>query len=63
MEFIEFIEQALQEDIQDGDHSTLACIPADARGKALLKIKDAGIIAGIDIARQIFTHLDPQAQM
>lgn len=63
MEFIEFIEQALQEDIQDGDHSTLACIPADARGKALLKIKEAGIIAGIDIARQIFTHLDPQAQM
>ncbi|HAD33098.1 MAG TPA: carboxylating nicotinate-nucleotide diphosphorylase [Chitinophagaceae bacterium] len=63
MEFIEFIEQALQEDIQDGDHSTLACIPADARGKALLKIKEAGIIAGIDIARQIFTHMDPQAQM
>lgn len=63
MEFIEFIEQALHEDIQDGDHSTLACIPADARGKALLKIKEAGIIAGIDIARQIFTHLDPQAQM
>lgn len=63
MEFIEFIEQALHEDIQDGDHSTLACIPADARGKALLKIKEAGIIAGIDIARQIFTHLDPQAQI
>jgi nicotinate-nucleotide pyrophosphorylase (carboxylating) len=63
MEFIEFIEQALHEDIQDGDHSTLACIPADARGKALLKIKEAGIIAGIDIAQQIFTHLDPQAQM
>ena len=63
MEFIEFIEQALHEDIQDGDHSTLACIPADARGKALLKIKEEGIIAGIDIARQIFTHLDPQAQM
>jgi nicotinate-nucleotide pyrophosphorylase (carboxylating) len=63
MEFIEFIEQALHEDIQDGDHSTLACIPADARGKALLKIKEAGIIAGIDIAQQIFKHLDPQAQM
>ena len=63
MEFIEFIEQALHEDIQDGDHSTLACIPADARGKALLKIKEAGIIAGIDIAKQIFKHLDPQAQM
>ena len=63
MEFIEFIEQALHEDIQDGDHSTLACIPADAHGKALLKIKEAGIIAGIDIAQQIFTHLDPQAQM
>lgn len=63
MEFIEFIEQALHEDIQDGDHSTLACIPADAHGKALLKIKEAGIIAGIDIAKQIFKHLDPQAQM
>jgi nicotinate-nucleotide pyrophosphorylase (carboxylating) len=63
MEFIEFIEQALHEDIQDGDHSTLACIPADAHGKAFLKIKEAGIIAGIDIAKQIFKHLDPQAQM
>jgi nicotinate-nucleotide pyrophosphorylase (carboxylating) len=63
MEFIEFIEQALHEDIQDGDHSSLACIPADAHGKALLKIKEAGIIAGIDIAKQIFKHLDPQAQM
>lgn len=63
MELIEFIERALHEDIQDGDHSTLACIPPDARGKALLKIKEAGVIAGIDIAKRIFTHLDPQAQM
>jgi len=63
MEMIEFIEQALHEDIQDGDHSTLACIPPDANGKALLKIKEAGVIAGIDIAKRIFTHLDPQAQM
>ena len=53
------IESALQEDIGEGDHSTLACISATARGKAVLKIKEAGIIAGIEVAKKIFQCKDP----
>ena len=41
------VDAALHEDIRDGDHSTLSCIPADAKGKAVLKIKQDGILAGI----------------
>jgi nicotinate-nucleotide pyrophosphorylase (carboxylating) len=53
------IESALAEDIGDGDHSTLAVIPKDARGKAVLRIKQDGILAGVAIARQIFSlHRD-----
>lgn len=55
------IDAALIEDIGEGDHSTLACIPATARGKAELKIKDSGILAGVEIARQIFLYKDPEA--
>jgi len=55
------IDTALIEDIGEGDHSTLACIPATARGKAELKIKDSGILAGVEIARQIFLYKDPEA--
>jgi nicotinate-nucleotide pyrophosphorylase (carboxylating) len=55
----QLIESALQEDIGEGDHSTLACIAATARGKAVLKIKEAGIIAGIEVARKIFQFKDP----
>lgn len=58
----EFIAAALQEDIREGDHSTLACIAADASGKAVLKIKEDGIIAGIELAQQIFRYLEPGAQ-
>lgn len=54
-----FIEAALEEDVQNGDYSTLACIPADAMGKAVLKIKEDGIIAGIDLAEEIFYFLEP----
>ena len=57
----EFIEAALQEDMGDGDYSTLASISADAKGKAILKIKEDGIIAGIDLAEEIFYHLEPAA--
>ncbi len=49
------INAALQEDIGEGDHSTLSCIPADATGKAVLKIKQAGILAGMEVAEHIFT--------
>lgn len=50
------IEAALKEDIGDGDHSTLASISPDARGKAVLKIKQDGILAGVDVAEKIFRY-------
>ena len=53
------IANALAEDIGDGDHSTLASIPAEANGKAVLKIKEDGILAGMDVARKIFVHMEP----
>jgi len=53
------IANGLEEDIGDGDHSTLSCIPPDARGTAILKIKEDGILAGVDIARRIFAYTDP----
>ncbi len=52
------IENALEEDIGDGDHSTLSCIKPDAIGKAILKIKDNGILAGVDVAEKIFAYTD-----
>lgn len=58
----QFIEAALAEDIGSGDYSTLASIPADACGKAVLKIKEDGIIAGLSLAEDIFKYLEPGAQ-
>lgn len=55
------VDAALQEDVGDGDHSTLSCIPADAKGQAVLKIKEAGILAGIDVAEKIFRYKTPRA--
>lgn len=55
------IREALNEDIGDGDHSTLSCIPAVKRGQAILKIKQDGIIAGIDVAEIIFKTVEPEA--
>lgn len=52
------IENALREDVGDGDHSSLACIPASAQGKAKLLVKDAGIIAGVAFAKMIFEFVD-----
>ena len=54
----QLITNGLAEDIGDGDHSTLSCIPAGARGKAILKIKDEGILAGIDVAEKVFMFTD-----
>lgn len=56
-----FIAAALKEDIGSGDHSTLASIEPSAKGKAVLKIKEDGILAGIDLAQDIFHHLEPEA--
>jgi nicotinate-nucleotide pyrophosphorylase (carboxylating) len=55
------IDAALQEDVGDGDHSTLCCIPADTKGKAVLKIKQEGILAGLDVAEEIFRYKKPNA--
>ncbi|HSN07840.1 MAG TPA: carboxylating nicotinate-nucleotide diphosphorylase [Hanamia sp.] len=57
----EFITNALKEDIGDGDHSTQSCIDENAKGKALLKIKDKGILAGIEIAEKIFLFVEPSS--
>jgi nicotinate-nucleotide pyrophosphorylase (carboxylating) len=53
------IKNALAEDIGDGDHSTLASIDAAANGKAILKIKDTGILAGVEVAEKIFRYIQP----
>jgi nicotinate-nucleotide pyrophosphorylase (carboxylating) len=52
---------SIAEDIGEGDHSTLSVIPADAKGKAILRIKQEGILAGVEIARKIFHIYDPHA--
>jgi nicotinate-nucleotide pyrophosphorylase (carboxylating) len=56
------IEAGLQEDIGDGDHSTLSAIPADAKGKAVLKIKQDGTVAGMQVAEAIFRFKEPAAR-
>lgn len=60
-QFYHLLDEAFNEDVGDGDHSTLSCIPAIARGKAVLKIKQDGILAGVDVAEKIFHYKDPQA--
>ncbi|ETN95921.1 nicotinate-nucleotide pyrophosphorylase [carboxylating] [Zhouia amylolytica] len=52
------IENSLREDIGDGDHSSLACIPQTASGRAKLLVKDKGIIAGVDFAKMVFEEVD-----
>lgn len=52
------ISNAIREDVGDGDHSSLACIPVTAQGKAKLLVKDEGIIAGIEFAKEVFKYVD-----
>ncbi|MBU2938843.1 carboxylating nicotinate-nucleotide diphosphorylase [Lacinutrix sp. C3R15] len=52
------IANAIREDVGDGDHSSLACIPATAQGKAKLLVKDEGIIAGVEFAKKVFAYVD-----
>ncbi len=54
------IENAIREDVGDGDHSSQACIPYDAIGKAKLLVKDQGIIAGVEFAKQVFAYVDDE---
>ncbi|MBQ1973958.1 MAG: carboxylating nicotinate-nucleotide diphosphorylase [Paraprevotella sp.] len=57
------IDLAFAEDIGDGDHTTLCCIPADVMGKSKLLIKEEGILAGVEIAKQVFHRFDPEMQV
>ena len=54
----EFIRSAVHEDIGDGDHTSDACIPTDAEGRARMLVKESGVIAGVHIAEQIFYYID-----
>ena len=62
-DFLEQIPLWFAEDIGDGDHTTLSCIPADAVGKSQLIIKENGIMAGVEVAREIFKAFDPELKM
>lgn len=54
---------AFAEDIGDGDHTTLSCIPADAMGESKLLIKEEGVFAGVDIAKEVFRRFDPTLEV
>lgn len=57
------IKNAIREDVGDGDHSSLACIPATATGKAKLLVKDEGILAGVAFAKAVFAYVDPSLEI
>jgi nicotinate-nucleotide pyrophosphorylase (carboxylating) len=57
------IANAVREDVGDGDHSSLACIPAEAKGQAKLLVKDNGVIAGVEFAKMIFAYVDKDLQV
>lgn len=57
------IDLAFAEDIGDGDHTTLCCIPADAMGKSHLLIKEDGVLAGVEMAKKVFARFDPELQV
>lgn len=62
-ELTNFITNALHEDVQDGDHTSLACVPKEAIGKAKLLVKDDGILAGVELAKKIFYQVDPSFEI
>jgi nicotinate-nucleotide pyrophosphorylase (carboxylating) len=57
------VSMALHEDVGDGDHSTLSCIPATQMGHAILKIKEDGVLAGVAVAERIFKIIEPDASL
>lgn len=63
MELKQFIQLALEEDVRDGDHSSLACIPADSMGKGKLLIKEDGVLAGVEIAKAVFAEVDSDIEV
>ena len=58
-----FIDNAIKEDIGEGDHSTLACIPKNKKGKYRLLIKEPGILAGMEVAKQVFNQIDKNIKL
>lgn len=62
-DLIPFLQRAFAEDIGDGDHTTLSSIPADARGKSRLIIKETGVVAGVDVALEVFNFFDPELKV
>ena len=59
----ELIRLAFAEDIGDGDHTTLCCIPATEMGRQKLLVKEAGVLAGVEIARRVFQYFAPELKM
>ena len=57
------IDLAFAEDIGDGDHTTLCCIPEEAMGRSHLLIKEDGILAGVEVAKKVFARFDPTLQV
>lgn len=62
-DLIPFLQRAFTEDIGDGDHTTLSCIPYDAMGKSRLIIKEAGVVAGVNVALEVFHFFDPEMKV
>lgn len=58
-----FISAAIKEDVGEGDHTSLACVPGDVDSEAYLLIKESGILAGVDLALEIFQHVDPELEV
>jgi len=58
-----FIKEAFQEDLGDGDHTSLATVPASATGSASLLVKDTGVLAGVELAKAIFLYIDPNLNL
>lgn len=63
MDLKNLIQAAFAEDIGDGDHTTLSCIPSTAMGKAQLIVKEKGVLAGVEVAKQVFSTFDPQLKI
>ena len=63
VELQDFIKRGFHEDVRDGDHTSLACIPADKQSKARLLIKDDGVLAGVEVALAIFKYADPNSKI
>lgn len=62
-EIQQIIQNGIREDVGDGDHSSLACIPEEANGKAKLLVKEECVIAGVDFAKQVFKYVDPDLSL